>query len=209
MQPLRVAVYSPDRIVFEGVRTLLARHPDRVVLVPPPTSPDQPDPDVVLYDVIALVQGDTKPLSYLVAMTTSMVLAAGRDLRPDLVARALVTGVDGFFSLSVDEDELLAAVESAGTGWVTGDAGGDPTVGSSGSAARANRLGTEVGLTEREAEVLGLVARGLSNQEIAETLFLSINSVKTYLRTTYEKLGLDRRATAVAWAIAHGFDSGQ
>jgi DNA-binding NarL/FixJ family response regulator len=202
---VRVAVYSPDQIVFEGVRAMLGRHPERVLLVPPPRRPDEADPDVVLYDVLALLDGDTEPLRYLVDMTASKVLAAGRDLRPDLVGQALATGVDGFFSLGVDEDDLVAAVESAVTGWVEGDAGQDPTVGSSASAARANQAGYGAGLTEREGDVLALIAQGCSNQQIAEELYLSINSVKTYIRTAYRKIGVESRASAVSWALRHGF----
>lgn len=58
-------------------------------------------------------------------------------------------------------------------------------------------------LSTREREVLLLVASGCSNQEIAHALFVSVNTVKTYLRTTYRKLGVTRRSQAVLWAVAH------
>jgi hypothetical protein len=51
----------------------------------------------------------------------------------------------------------------------------------------------------------GADPRGLSNQEIAEAIFLSINSVKTYIRTAYRKIGVTRRQLAVIWALQHGF----
>ena len=60
-----------------------------------------------------------------------------------------------------------------------------------------------VDLSRREAQVLHLVSEGLSNQEIADRLYLSINSVKTYIRTAYGKIGVSRRVQAVAWAIRH------
>jgi DNA-binding NarL/FixJ family response regulator len=200
--PIRVAVYSPQPVVHEGIRSLLANHPDRVRIVPSPGQPEDPDPDVVLYDVIALLDDDTKQLVKLIEMTTSKVLAVGRDLRPDLIGQALATGVDGFFSLGVDEEELLAAVESAASGSHKGHGGEHPTVGSRGFAARAH-LGTDVGLTERQAEVLTLIAQGLTNQQIASALFLSINSIKTHIRAAYRKIGVDNRAGAVGWAIRH------
>lgn len=62
------------------------------------------------------------------------------------------------------------------------------------------------GLTPREIEVLGLIAQGLSNQEICGRLFISINSLKTYVRAAYRKIGVERRSQAVLWAIAHGVD---
>ncbi|HEX5087616.1 MAG TPA: response regulator transcription factor [Nocardioides sp.] len=202
---LRVAVYSPQEIVRQGLVSILARRPDVVRVVPLPTRPEHPDPDVVLYDVMALLEGDTRALGYLVEMTTAKVLAVGRDLRPDLLGKALDAGADGFFSIGADGEELLAAVASAGTDWQEGDTGPNPIVGSADSAVRASRLGADLGLSPRELEVVSLIARGMSNQEIAETCFLSINSVKTYIRTAYRKIGVENRANAVGWAIRHGF----
>ena len=66
--------------------------------------------------------------------------------------------------------------------------------------------GAEHGLTAREAEVIALITQGLSNQEIAEQTYLSINSVKTYIRTAYRKIDVTRRSQAVAWGLKHGFD---
>ena len=60
-------------------------------------------------------------------------------------------------------------------------------------------------LTPREAEILSLVTQGLTNSEIGGQLYLSINSVKTYIRTAYRKLGLTRRSQAVRWGLEHGF----
>jgi len=65
--------------------------------------------------------------------------------------------------------------------------------------------GFEHGLSRRESDVLGMVTQGLSNQDIAETLYLSISSVKTYIRSTYRKMGVASRSQAVWWAIQHGF----
>ena len=66
--------------------------------------------------------------------------------------------------------------------------------------------GREQGLSARESEVLALITQGLSNQEIAERTYLSINSVKTYIRTGYRKIGVSRRSQAVAWGMRHGFE---
>jgi len=205
--PVSVGVYSQQDIVREGIVSLLSKHPDKVTVVATPTDRADPDPDVVLYDAMALLEGDTELLGYLVSMTGSKVLAVGHDLRPDLVGQAITTGVDGFFSIGADEKELLSAVESAATGWVKGDPGEDPTVGSSDSEARAHQVGAAAGLSEREAQILALIARDRSNHEIAAEMFLSINSVKTYIRNTYRKIGVTNRGAAVGWAIRHGFAS--
>lgn len=64
------------------------------------------------------------------------------------------------------------------------------------------------GLSGREREVLALIAGGHSNDEIAKILYLGINTVKTYIRTTYRKIGAARRAQAVIWAYEHGLGPG-
>jgi DNA-binding NarL/FixJ family response regulator len=60
------------------------------------------------------------------------------------------------------------------------------------------------GLTAREAEVLRLVAQGLADAQVAERLFVSVNTVKTHLRSIYSKLDVPSRTAATAFAIDHG-----
>lgn len=185
--PLTVAVVSPQAIVRHGLVGLLGRHPDRVTVVP---YPDGVDPDVLLYDVLALIHDDALDLGDVVRSASGRVLAVSRDLRPELVSRAVAAGVDGFFSIGASEDELLEAVEAAARGE---------------TRSHTARPGAQVGLTDRETEVLTLIAQGHTNQEIARTLFLSPNSIKTYVRTAYRKIGATSRSQAVSWAIRNGF----
>ena len=60
------------------------------------------------------------------------------------------------------------------------------------------------GLSNREAEVLRLVAQGLSNDEIGHALFISSSTVATHLRNIYKKIGTANRAAAATYAVAHG-----
>lgn len=62
----------------------------------------------------------------------------------------------------------------------------------------------EFGLSKRELEVLDLINLGLSNQEIAEKLFISLSTVKTHTSNLYSKLGVKNRGTAVVFAKEHG-----
>ncbi|MGA8257337.1 MAG: LuxR C-terminal-related transcriptional regulator [Nocardioides sp.] len=59
-------------------------------------------------------------------------------------------------------------------------------------------------LTKRERQVMTMIASGYSNAEIGQMLYLSINSVKTYVRSGYRKAGVITRAQAVLWGIRHG-----
>ena len=52
---------------------------------------------------------------------------------------------------------------------------------------------------------MALITQGLSNQEIADRVFVSINSVKSYIRYAYRKIGVERRSQAVVWAVENGF----
>ncbi|MBZ5739196.1 helix-turn-helix domain-containing protein [Nocardioides mangrovi] len=65
------------------------------------------------------------------------------------------------------------------------------------------------GLTERETQILDWIAQGLSNREIAERAYVSINSVKTYIRSAYRKIGAKSRSQAVAWAVRRGYGAGE
>ena len=203
--PVRVAVVSAQPVVRAGLVALLEENPDHVTVVELATGFDVQQPDVVLYDVIGLLESDGSDLDDLVKESSAAVLAVSRDLRPDLASRALARGADGFFSIEVDAEGLLAAVTSAMTGWAPGDLGENPTVGSSDFEAREHRLGHDVGLTDREVQTLALVTQGLSNQEIAEQCYLSINSVKTYIRSAYRRIGATSRSQAVIWCLQHGF----
>ena len=58
---------------------------------------------------------------------------------------------------------------------------------------------------EEEKALLDLIARGLSNKQIVETTGLSINSIKSFIRAAYRKIGVEKRADAIAWATEHGY----
>jgi two-component system, NarL family, response regulator LiaR len=62
------------------------------------------------------------------------------------------------------------------------------------------------GLSSRESEILALITQGLSNEEIAAATFLSINSIKTYIRSAYRTIGVRSRAQAVRHGVHHGFE---
>ena len=61
------------------------------------------------------------------------------------------------------------------------------------------------GLTERESEILALITQGLSNAEVSARTFLSPNTVKSYIRTVYRKIGVSSRTQAVLWGVDNGF----
>jgi len=155
------------------------------------------EPDVVLFDVILMQEGDTTDLDLWLKDTATTVIAIDRTLRPDLGAQARTHGVEWSITLAVSAEELVQVILEAVAGRLE----------ESGIAEEwdpVDFVGQDIGLSRREADVLGLVVEGLSNQEIAARLYLSINSVKTYIRTAYRKAGVATRGQAVAWAIQEG-----
>ena len=98
-----------------------------------------------------------------------------------------------------DVDVLLE--KTGAVGWVALRGGVDRLVALVEAAAFD---GAEtVTLSEREEQVLALIAEGLTNQQIADRVFISINSVKTYIRSAYRKIGVTSRSQAVAWGLRH------
>ena len=126
--------------------------------------------------------------------TTKGVVALSRELRPELGLRAIAHGAAACVSLGACANEILQAVEAV---WL----GTNPL-----TLVDDGYLGKTELLSRREAEVVGLIARGLANTEIAEQLGVSLNSVKKYVRSAYQKAGVDTRSQALAWAIERGFD---
>lgn len=197
-QAVWVEILTTQEVVAVGLRTILetAALPFDITTTGPPGD----DPDVVLYDVIHMRDGDDSSLEYWLKETASTIIAIDRTLRPELGARAREKGVEWAIDLGITEDELGAVIRDAITGNLEDNAAAQEW-------EAGDYPGSEVGLSPRESDVLGLVTQGLSNQEIAETLYLSINSVKTYIRSTYRKMGVATRSQAVVWAMQHGFEA--
>lgn len=78
-------------------------------------------------------------------------------------------------------------------------------IAASGAVVLAAWPGQHKGLTPRESEVLSLIVSGLSNHDIAHRIYVSINSVKSYVRSAYRKMGVSSRSQAVVWGLEHGF----
>ncbi|MCW2816434.1 MAG: regulatory protein LuxR [Nocardioides sp.] len=209
--PITVAVVSPFAAVAQGLTSMLAGHPDEVQVVDVHAARldrHQGDPDVVLFDTHALadgIAGSDSDLDRLVAATSSVIVAVRHGLRPSLGAKAMAHGAHASIDVAVDAEALLAGVLDAAR--VGRPDAGRTRVAPVASLVPGPRLGQDVGLTPREVDVLTLITQGLSNQEIAERSYLSINSVKTYIRSAYRRIGVTSRSQAVVWCVQHGFES--
>jgi NarL family two-component system response regulator LiaR len=200
-RPVSIAIVNDYELVVVGLAALLAPFEDRVKVVELDSKLSvASDVDVVLYDTFGQVQGPAVDVSALVGPGQAKVVIFSWNTQRDLVEQSIANGAAGYVSKGVTAEELVTAIEDVHAGKQV-----VPSLGDKATAVDVgNYPGREVGLTGREAEIIALITQGLSNQEIADRSYLSINSVKTYIRTAYRKMGVTRRSQAVLWGIKNG-----
>lgn len=196
-RPIRVALSNDYELALLGLAQMLARHPDKVQIVSLTTGTKVPnDPDVVLFDTFGRLPDDDRKLRTMLAENDATFIVYSWESYPEEAARR--HGAAGYIHKGVGADELVAAIVAIHEGRETraGDGAGEPQL---------TWPGQPFGLSEREAEMLTFIVRGLTNDEIARRAFLSVNTVKTHIRTAYRKIGVESRAQAVAWGYRNGF----
>jgi DNA-binding NarL/FixJ family response regulator len=199
--PAWVHIVTTQPVVKTGLVAMLQTAPTPLAITtsaPVLADRDFAQPDVVLFDVILMQEGDTTDLDTWVKETTTTVIAIDRTLRPDLGAQARTHGVEWSVTLAITAEELIQVVIQAMSGRLQDSSLVDDW-------EPAEYIGQDARLSRREAEVLGMVVSGLSNNDIATSLFVSVNTVKTYIRSAYRKIGVTTRSQAVAVAIELGF----
>jgi DNA-binding NarL/FixJ family response regulator len=193
--PVRLGVLDEPELVTTGLAGMLRPHRDRVrlaVLDGSTTSTD--DLDVVLCDPLQREQDIREHVEKVSALGRARVLVYTWNTRAPGLREVVAAGALGIVPKSSTTAELLAAVEAAGRGEQV-DGVPRPTI------------DLFPLLSQRESDVLKLICQGLSNLEIAAELYVSVNSVKTYIRQVYQKTGVTRRTQAVAWAHRQGYSN--
>lgn len=201
MEPIRLAIVDDYEVVVAGVARMFADHADRVHVVE--LAADEPvtvEVDIALYDTFAQGEADSDDLDVLLANPLAARVAVYTwvfDRRA--VDAALHKGVHGYLSKTLTTEQLVDALERIHRGEVVvstsppGPAGDDQ-----------DWPGRDEGLTARESEIVALITQGRSNAEIAQSTYLSPNSIKTYIRSAYAKIGVGSRTQAVLWGVEHG-----
>jgi DNA-binding NarL/FixJ family response regulator len=211
---IRTLVADDQQVVREGFAALLGTQEDMSVVASAADGAEavrlsaEHEPDVVLMDVRMPVMDGIEATRHIAAATEGgprILILTTFDL-DDYVYDALQAGASGFLLKDVRAETLFEAVRVV--------AGGEallaPTITRRLIAEFARLRPRQVRpdelslLTPRETEILGLVAEGLSNREIAERLVLSDETVKTHVSHVLRKLGLRDRAQAVVVAYETG-----
>ena len=198
---LRLAIVDDYAVVVAGVANFLADENIDVV----ETGASQTvlsDVDVVLYDTFAQIQGNGIDLEDLVRDSGAKVVIYSWNLHPEMIVQAIAGGARGYLSKILTGPQIVDALQRVMAGEVVILPGNNE----SSVDGAGDWPGRSAGLSPREAEIVALITQGLSNQEIADRAFLSINSVKTYIRTSYRKMGVGSRSQAVLWGVKHGFE---
>jgi DNA-binding NarL/FixJ family response regulator len=206
---MRVAIVDDHEVVVRGLVEMLRPYSAEITVVPLRSgAPVAEQVDIALYDPLTHGQRDRSALAELAAdPAVDRVVVYSWNLGGSVVEEAAGHGVAAFLSKTASAEALVSALRRVRAGeQVT-----DVPVQADHHAASNGRSwpGREHGLTAREAEVIALITQGLSNQEIAERASLSINSVKSYIRSSYRKMGVTSRTNAVLWGLDHGFSNGR
>lgn len=195
-RPVRVTAALESELVTSGLAGLLAPYARRIELLPSPGGVPAKDADVTLHDTFAGAEHPPVDRAPVVAHDGRLVTWTW-NARPDLVEMALGNGASGVLSKTLPAARLVAAIESIHQGRPMVDLGDERRPASAPRMIEA--------LTPREAQVIAMITQGYDNQSIAEQGCISINSVKSYIRSAYRKMGVSSRTQAVLWGVRRGY----
>lgn len=190
---LRVALVNDYELILRGLEAMLGPFRDRVLVVELDVGANpECRVDIALFDTYGHARAGVDRLRSL-AMDPRIgaVVAYTWSLAPDRLDAVLAAGARGVLSKSTAAEELVDALEAIDRGEIV--------------VSRVIRRprgcswpGHDFGLTERESEVAAFLAAGLSNQEIADALFISVHTVKSHLKSIFQKTSVVSRTQAVA-----------
>ena len=208
-EPIRVLVVDDHAVVRAGVRLVLEREDDIEVVAEAGSAEEGvraarlEKPDVVLLDVVMPGGSGIESAAEMIAASKgAKVLVLSMQDDPTYVREAFAAGASGYLLKEAVDSEVVRAVREV---W----AGGryvHPTLGARLAQAEvdAARRAADDPLSEREREVLRLLALGHTNQEIARQLYISVRTAETHRAHIMQKLGLGTRAELVRYALANG-----
>jgi DNA-binding NarL/FixJ family response regulator len=209
-QKLRIVLADDHGVLRAGLRVLLDSQPDLEVVGEAETAEGALElvsalqPDVALVDVRMPGDGLVAARRMKEAMPRLAVLILSQYDDPAYLEQALAVGASGYALKRASGPELLQAVRAVARGEVYLHPSLARILVEQSWGKRQPAGPAPQTLSERETQVLRLVALGYTTQQIGEQLFLSVRTVETYKLRGLEKLGLSGRAALVRYALAHG-----
>lgn len=202
-RPISVALVDDYDIVLAGLAHMFDRFRDRIsVFEIDANAPLDDTVDIVLYDSFAQPESDHQEIAELVKNPRAhRVVVYTWNFQPDLLDSARKLGVHGYLSKTLGARDLVEALEAVARGEIVFSS----VRGRGASAPGLDWPGRLDGITDRESEILALITQGKSNADVARLTYLSPNTVKSYIRSVYRKIGASSRTQAVLWGVANGF----
>ncbi|MBP1464538.1 response regulator transcription factor [Candidatus Chloroploca sp. M-50] len=221
-EKIRVLIVDDQALIRTGIATLLARKPDIEVVgqagngAEALAQVDALDPDVVLMDLqMPGMDGieATRRLTAVARRPVVLILTTFRD--DEHILQGLAAGARGYLLKDMDHRSLAEAVRTVAAGGallhpeITAQllpylgklVPAQPDPARELDPSGPDRLAL---LTERERRILGMLAHGLTNQEISDQLTISIGTVKNHISSILSKLAVRDRTQAALWARQHG-----
>ena len=214
--PIRVVVVDDHRIVREGIRSLMEDIEDIQVIAEAGNGQvgvdlvDSLNPDIILMDLMMPhIDGLEATRQIMAKHPHTRVLVLTSFINDDMVFPAIKAGARGYLLKDTSSMELVDAIRKVHRG--------EPSLGpeiaqkvlSEISQPDPGEQSTPDPLTEREVQVLKLVAKGKSNQQIANELQISLHTVRTHVNHILNKLHLANRVQATLYALRKGISSNE
>jgi DNA-binding NarL/FixJ family response regulator len=202
-QPITLLAVDDHPLIRAGLQSVVGAEPDMAMVGEASNGEDAIElyratrPDIVLMDLRMPVMDGVEAITAIVAeFPDARIIALTTYEGDEDIYRALAAGAKGYVVKDMMRTELLRVIRQVHAG----QRGIPPAV-----ASRLAEFTPRVGLTPRELEVLRLVARGLSNRDIAAAIGREETTVKVHMKNIMAKLGVDDRTGAVVVAIQRGF----
>jgi len=215
--PITLLICDDHKILTDALAMVVERDGSLRMIASPVHVPEEAielcrvhQPDVVLMDIVFKGHMDgikaTRKIKEVSPATKVVIMTAHDDDR--LLVEAVEAGASGFLGKEEAANEVLSAAKAAAEGEVLIDPATLTRLLHQVSKEREARRDAEAllgELTDREREILQLLAEGMRNEGIARKLFISPQTVQTHVRNLLAKLGVHSKLEAVAFAVKHGW----
>ena len=204
-QSLRVTVVDECPLIVQGLRAMLRPYGPTIEVSTAQPGRATPGPvDITLYDPAHRGPSGRSTLHTLVADPPGgRVVVYSFNPPPALVSEWLTQGCAGFVDKAAPAKKLMEMITSVAARQPAAARGTKHSAPSHPRPADA-WPGQAHGLSPRESEMICLITRGLTNDDICDQAALRLNTVKSYIRSAYHKIGVSRRPEAVRWGVQHG-----
>lgn len=192
---IEVAIVDEAPLIVYGLRSMLAGYSGLISMRVARLEDRLYTPvDITLYDPTRHASGRARLAELVADPARGLVVMYALTPSAQTVADMMGRGCAGFVDKAVPASQLVDVLTAVVAEHDDATAPSDSQ----------DWLGKQYGLSRRESEVLGMITLGLTNDDISAQAYLSINTVKSYIRSAYRKIGITRRPQAVRWGMENG-----